>query len=135
REHSRETHQAVIGSVKTMIGHTKATAGAAGLMKAILALHHRVLPPHNNLTKPIEALSDPNTPLYVLGEAMPWLHTARHPRRAACSAFGFGGTNFHAVLEEHVREYRPWLRAPASRGWSAELLVWSGADTAALLSK
>jgi acyl transferase domain-containing protein/NAD(P)H-dependent flavin oxidoreductase YrpB (nitropropane dioxygenase family)/NAD(P)-dependent dehydrogenase (short-subunit alcohol dehydrogenase family) len=135
REHSHETHQAVIGSVKTMIGHTKATAGAAGLMKAILALHHRVLPPHNNLTKPIEALSDTNTPVYVLGDAMPWLHNARHPRRAACSAFGFGGTNFHAVLEEHVREYRPWLRPPASRGWSAELLVWSGADQTALLSK
>ena len=127
--------QAVIGSVKTMIGHTKATAGAAGFIKAVLALHHRVLPPHSNVSTPNAVLADPAAPLYLLDEAMPWLSPEREPRRAACSAFGFGGTNFHVVLEEYTEEYRGWLRPPASDAWGAELLVWSANDRATLLSR
>src|SRR5690606_20368676 len=46
------------------------------------------------------------------------------PRRAAVSAFGFGGTNFHAVLEEYAGEYRPWLEQGVSDAWSADLLLW-----------
>jgi acyl transferase domain-containing protein/NAD(P)H-dependent flavin oxidoreductase YrpB (nitropropane dioxygenase family)/NADP-dependent 3-hydroxy acid dehydrogenase YdfG len=128
-------HQAAIGSVKTMIGHTKATAGAAGLVKAVLALHHRVLPPHSNVTHPNSMLVDPAAPLYLLDEATPWISPGGQPRRAACSAFGFGGTNFHVVLEEYVAEYRDWLRPPASDTWGAELLLWGESDRPALVSR
>ena len=134
-EQSAAPRQAVIGSVKTIIGHTKATAGAAGFIKAVLALYHRVLPPHSNVTIPNAVLADPAAPLYLLDEAMPWLSPGDQPRRAACSAFGFGGTNFHVVLEEYSAEYRDWLRPPASEAWSAELLVWSDSDRAAMLSR
>lgn len=127
--------QAVIGSVKTMIGHTKATAGAAGLVKAMLALHHKVLPPHSNVGTPNRALADPTAPLYLLDDAAPWLAPAEHPRRAACSAFGFGGTNFHVVMEEYSAEYRDWLRPAAANAWSAELFVFSAADRADLLAR
>jgi len=127
--------QAVIGSVKTMIGHTKATAGAAGLVKAVLALHHRVLPPHSNVKTPNAVLADPKSPLYLLDEPMPWLANGTQPRRAACSAFGFGGTNFHVVLEEYSGEYREWLRPAASNAWTAELCVWSDTEAAGLLGR
>jgi acyl transferase domain-containing protein/NAD(P)H-dependent flavin oxidoreductase YrpB (nitropropane dioxygenase family) len=135
KEQNAAPRQAVIGSVKTMIGHTKATAGAAGLIKAVLALHHRVLPPHNNVSSPIAALADSSAPLYLVDEAMPWLPSGGQPRRAASSAFGFGGTNFHVVLEEYGAEYRDWLLPAASDSWSAELFLWNAADKAALLAR
>jgi acyl transferase domain-containing protein/NAD(P)-dependent dehydrogenase (short-subunit alcohol dehydrogenase family)/acyl carrier protein len=91
-----------LGSVKSQIGHTKAAAGAAGLIKAVLALHHKVLPPTIKVQQPIEPLANGQSPFYVNTEARPWLPAVHHPRRAAVSAFGFGGSNFHCVLEEHA---------------------------------
>lgn len=92
-----------IGSVKSMIGHCIPAAGAAGIIKAALALYHRTLPPtladgvRNGL--PID-----ETGLYLNTEARPWIAAPRvmggAPRRAAVNAFGFGGINAHAVLEE-----------------------------------
>ena len=111
-----------IGSVKSMIGHTKSTAGLAGLVKVAKALHHRVLPPTIGVTAPNAALRAPDCAFYVNTEARPWL-AGDEPRRAAVSAFGFGGTNFHAVLEEYA-DGTPG-RAGAVR-WPSELLVWSG---------
>ncbi len=89
-----------IGSVKSQIAHTKATAGAAGLIKVALALHHKVLPPIINLETPNPNLKVEETPLYLNSETRPWI-TDGTPRRAGVSAFGFGGTNFHFILEEH----------------------------------
>jgi acyl transferase domain-containing protein/acyl carrier protein/NADP-dependent 3-hydroxy acid dehydrogenase YdfG len=91
-----------VGSVKSQIGHTKAAAGAASLIKAALALHNKVLPPTIKVKHPVEPLRAADSPFYVSTEARPWLPRAEHPRRAALSAFGFGGSNFHAVLEEHA---------------------------------
>jgi acyl transferase domain-containing protein len=88
-----------LGSVKSQIGHTKAAAGAAGLIKAALGLYHKVLPPTLKVRQPLEALEPGRTPFYVNADKRPWL-PAGHPRRAAVSAFGFGGSNFHCVLEE-----------------------------------
>ncbi|MBY0230378.1 MAG: acyltransferase domain-containing protein, partial [Gemmataceae bacterium] len=90
-----------VGSVKSQIGHTKAAAGAAGLIKAALALHRKVLPPTIKVRKPVAELMQ--GPLYANTECRPWMPAA-HPRRAAVSAFGFGGSNFHAVLEEEGTE-------------------------------
>jgi acyl transferase domain-containing protein/NADP-dependent 3-hydroxy acid dehydrogenase YdfG len=89
-----------LGSVKSQVGHTKAAAGAAGLIKAALALHHKVLPPTLKVERPIERLGLEDSPFYLSDVARPWLRNPEHPRRAAVSAFGFGGSNFHCVLEE-----------------------------------
>ncbi len=89
-----------LGSIKSQIGHTKAAAGAAGLIKAVAALYHKVLPPTLKVRQPLEALEPSRSPFYVNTEKRPWLPSAAHPRRAVVSAFGFGGSNFHCVLEE-----------------------------------
>jgi acyl transferase domain-containing protein/NAD(P)-dependent dehydrogenase (short-subunit alcohol dehydrogenase family)/acyl carrier protein len=95
-----------LGSVKSQIGHTKAAAGVAGLIKAALALYNKVLPPTIKVTKPVDPLNAADSPFYVNLEARPWLPRREHPRRAGLSAFGFGGSNFHCVLEEHRLEKR-----------------------------
>ena len=95
-----------LGSIKSQIGHTKAAAGAAGLVKAALALHHKILPPTINVTRPNPHMEIEQTAFYVNTEARPWIRaTDAPPRRAGVSAFGFGGTNFHIVLEEYTREH------------------------------
>jgi acyl transferase domain-containing protein len=96
----RTDHWCALGSVKSQIGHTKAAAGIAGVIKAAAALHHKVLPPTIKVKQPIELLQSENCPFYVNAEPRPWMPSPRHPRRAAVSAFGFGGSNFHCVLEE-----------------------------------
>ncbi|MEK7390392.1 MAG: SDR family oxidoreductase [Elusimicrobiota bacterium] len=89
-----------LGSVKSMIGHTKAAAGSASLLKATMALRHKVLPPTLKVTQPHPVLASLKAPFYLNTDKRPWLSTSGHPRRAAVSALGFGGTNFHAILEE-----------------------------------
>jgi acyl transferase domain-containing protein len=92
-----------LGSVKSQIGHTKAAAGSAGMIKAILALHHKVLPATIHIDQPNTALEIENSPMYLNNETRPWM--AREdgvPRRAGISSFGFGGTNYHMVLEEYT---------------------------------
>ncbi len=89
-----------LGSVKSMIGHTKAAAGVAGLIKTALALRHKVLPPTIKVDRPAEAITPGKAPVYVNTESRPWLPREEHRRRAGLSAFGFGGSNFHCVLEE-----------------------------------
>ena len=98
---SREGSWCALGSVKSMIGHTKAAAGAAGLIKAVMALHHKVLPPTIKVETPNEAVTPGETPFYVNTEKRPWMPESGHPRRAGVSAFGFGGSNFHCVVEEY----------------------------------
>jgi acyl transferase domain-containing protein/NADP-dependent 3-hydroxy acid dehydrogenase YdfG len=89
-----------LGSVKSQVGHTKAAAGAAGMIKAALALHHKVLPPTIKVSRPIDPILRGDSPFYVSTSPRPWLPKPGHPRRAAVSAFGFGGSNFHCILEE-----------------------------------
>ncbi|HUO71709.1 MAG TPA: SDR family NAD(P)-dependent oxidoreductase [Solirubrobacteraceae bacterium] len=124
-EHGTDAQWCAVGSVKSMIGHTKATAGVAGLIKAALALYHRVLPPTIGVTEPNPKANFPESPFYVNSEARPWLSGgAEHPRRAGVSAFGFGGTDFHIVLEEYLGDYLG--REPTVVRWPGELLVWRG---------
>jgi len=96
----REGAWVALGSVKSMVGHTKAAAGAAAFIKAAMALRHKVLPPTLKVTEPLPILAGGTTPFYLSLEKRPWMASKDHPRRAACSALGFGGTNFHAILEE-----------------------------------
>ncbi|HIE93661.1 MAG TPA: beta-ketoacyl synthase, partial [Acidobacteria bacterium] len=82
-----------LGSVKSQIGHTKAAAGAAGLIKAALALHHKVLPATIKISEPNPRLEIDDSPFYLNTETRPWLGAHGHPRRSSVSAFGFGGSN------------------------------------------
>jgi enediyne polyketide synthase len=88
---------AAIGSIKGMIGHTKAAAGVAGLIKAALAVHHQVLPPTTGCFDPHPVLSEEAAGLRVLRKAEPWPDEANF--RAGVTAMGFGGINTHIVLE------------------------------------
>ncbi len=106
REASEKGTWCALGSVKSMIGHTKAAAGAAGLIKAAMALHHKILPPTIKVESPNEAVAPGETPFYVNTEKRPWLPPSGHPRRAGISAFGFGGSNFHCVVEEYESPVR-----------------------------
>ena len=92
-----------LGSVKSSIGHCLPAAGSAGLIKAALALHTKILPPTINCENPNPSLGLEHSPFYLNTEARPWIHGGAAPRRAGVNAFGFGGINAHAVLEE----YRP----------------------------
>ncbi|MFK7892558.1 MAG: SDR family NAD(P)-dependent oxidoreductase [Granulosicoccus sp.] len=89
-----------LGSVKANIGHTEAAAGVAGVIKACLSLHHKIIPPLANLEEP-----NPDIPFEELG-----LHLPREPEalvctngiaRAAVNSFGYGGTNAHAIIERY----------------------------------
>ena len=91
--------RSVLGSVKSMIGHAMPAAGAAGLIKTILAVHHGVLPPT------LHAADDPHADLdetrfRLLAGSEPWV-TEPGPRRAGVNAFGFGGINAHVIIEQH----------------------------------
>ncbi|HKN20099.1 MAG TPA: beta-ketoacyl synthase N-terminal-like domain-containing protein, partial [Terracidiphilus sp.] len=91
-----------LGSVKSNFGHLKGAAGAAGILKATLALHDKVLPPSLHCEHPSPEIDFAHSPLYVNTELKPWTVPADSVRRVGVSAFGFGGTNFHAVLEEYI---------------------------------
>lgn len=101
-----------MGSVKSMIGHCIPAAGIASLIKTSLALHHKILPP-TICGEVSTEIGIEDTPFYVNTEARPWVHGGDLPRRAGINAFGFGGINTHAILEEY-RE--PMAIPPANIG-------------------
>ena len=114
----------VLGSVKSQIGHTKCAAGLAGLIKVAKAIHHGVLPPTINLVEPNPYYDAGSSPFRFQDRARPW---ADDTRRAGVSAFGFGGTNFHAVVSSYDAGDRP---AHGVDHWPAELFLVRGADRA-----
>ncbi len=120
-----------LGSVKSQVGHTKAAAGAAGIFKAVMALHHKVLPPTIKVDRPNPDLDLERSPFYVNTRPRPWVRGTDHPRRASVSSFGFGGTNFHVALEEYTGAERP------ARRWTApaELILIGAEDASALDSR
>ncbi|WP_055106381.1 type I polyketide synthase [Paenibacillus ihumii] len=88
-----------IGSVKTNIGHLDSAAGIAGLIKTVLCLQNKMLPPSLHYTEPNPKIDFANSPFYVNDRLREW-DTDGRPRRAGVSSFGMGGTNAHVVLEE-----------------------------------
>ncbi|MGB6010146.1 MAG: beta-ketoacyl synthase N-terminal-like domain-containing protein, partial [Desulfobacterales bacterium] len=93
--------QCAIGSVKSMIGHLLTGAGAASMIKTLLALKHKVLPPSLNFNRAPAKSPLHNSPFRVQTDADPWpRRDTDTPRRAAVSAFGFGGINSHLLFEE-----------------------------------
>ncbi|MGH3842670.1 MAG: beta-ketoacyl synthase N-terminal-like domain-containing protein [Pseudonocardiaceae bacterium] len=105
------TERAVIGSVKSMIGHTMSTGGVAGLIKAALAVHRGVLLPTLGCEDPHPALG--RTRFRVIGSAEPWQRSSdQRVRRAAVNSFGFGGINAHIVLDQPAAVDAPPRRRP-----------------------
>ena len=90
-----------IGSVKTNIGHLDTAAGIASLIKAVLALKHKQIPPSLNFEQPNPQIDFDNSPFYVNKSLSAW-ETDKLPRRAGVSSFGMGGTNAHVILEENL---------------------------------
>ena len=88
-----------IGSLKTNLGHLDTAAGVAGLIKTVLALQHKMLPPSLHFETPNPKIDFANSPFYVNTTLTEW-KTDNIPRRAGVSSFGMGGTNAHVILEE-----------------------------------
>ncbi|BBY59783.1 type I polyketide synthase [Mycolicibacterium sarraceniae] len=117
-----------LGSVKSQIGHTKAAAGAAGLIKAVLALQHSTLPGTLKVDRPNPSMGIEESPFYVNAQTRPWVRKSDQPRRASVSSFGFGGSNFHVTLEEYQGEHR----AKRLRALPSELVALSAPSEAEL---
>ncbi|WP_338894780.1 beta-ketoacyl synthase N-terminal-like domain-containing protein [Streptomyces sp. TG1A-60] len=99
RGHTGRAQFCAIGSLKSNIGHLEPAAGLAGLVKALLAMEHGVIPPTLHVTRPNDHIRFEETPFYLADRARPWPRGG-HPRRAAISAFGMGGVNAHVIVEE-----------------------------------
>ena len=125
RATTRQKNFCALGSVKSNIGHLDAAAGVAGLIKTVLALQHKQLPPSLHFEQPNPKIDFASSPFYVNATLSEWA-AAGTPRRAGVSSFGIGGTNAHAVLEEAPAP----PAADASRPW--QLLLLSAKTGAAL---
>ncbi|HZD07199.1 MAG TPA: type I polyketide synthase, partial [Candidatus Limnocylindrales bacterium] len=113
-----------LGSAKTNIGHLDTAAGAAGLIKTVLALQHKKIPASLNFDKPNPKIDFDNSPFFVNTALRDW--TGPKPLRAGVSSFGVGGTNAHVVLEEAPEPQ------PAKQGRAIQLLVLSARTANAL---
>ncbi|MDF5721309.1 MAG: beta-ketoacyl synthase N-terminal-like domain-containing protein [Rhizonema sp. PD37] len=114
-----------IGSVKTNVGHLDAAAGIAGLIKTILALKHKQIPPSLHFEEPNPQIDFANSPFYVNNTLVEWT-TGKVPRRAGITSLGFGGTNAHVILEE-----APLIEA-SNPGQTHKLLMLSAKTSSAL---
>ncbi|MGQ4429249.1 MULTISPECIES: SDR family NAD(P)-dependent oxidoreductase [unclassified Streptomyces] len=126
-ESGAETGSCALGSVKSQIGHTKCAAGLAGLIKTVLSLYTGVKPPTLHMRQPNPAWQEDSSPFVFHARPRPWAAPAEE-RVAGLSAFGFGGTNFHAVIGAYGDAVPP---AQGLDAWPAELFTFRGADRAA----
>ena len=137
READPSAPPAAVGSIKANIGHTKAAAGVAGLIKATLAVHSQVRPPNSGCEEPHAELQGGGASLRVLDRGEPW--PPDEPLRAAVSAMGFGGINIHVVLEGAAAVRRRSLAAREREllaSWQdAELLLLAAPDAPALAAR
>ena len=125
RASTDRTGYCAVGSVKPNIGHLDAAAGVSSLIKTVLALEHRQIPPTINYEHPNPKIDFENSPFFVNTVLRPWPANGS-PRRAAVSSFGFGGTNAHIIVEE-----APTLE-PSGPSRSQQLLLLSAKTGAAL---
>ena len=119
-----------LASAKTNFGHTQSAAGVLGLMKAVLALQHGVIPPNLHFTRLPDELARIDTKLFVPHELSPWTTNGGRPRRAAVSSYGLSGTNVHGVLEEAPAQALP-AAAPESESAQAPPLLFALSSTSA----
>jgi acyl transferase domain-containing protein len=124
RTFTQEKGYCAIGSVKPNIGHLDAAAGVAGLIKATLALEHKMIPPSLHFEEPNPEIDFANSPFYVITELSPW-EEGPNPRLAAVNGLGGGGTNAHIILEE-----APAFESSEKPGASHLLLISSKTSSA-----
>ncbi|GAC13699.1 hybrid non-ribosomal peptide synthetase/type I polyketide synthase [Aliiglaciecola lipolytica] len=117
-----------VGSVKTNIGHLDAGAGVAGLIKTVLALKHKTLPPSLNFKRPNPIIQFEKTPFYVNDKCQPW-QVDDFPRRGAVSSFGIGGTNAHIIVEETPDDL---IHEQTSNDQKSYLIGWSAQSKSSL---
>ncbi len=125
RQYTAKTGFCALGSIKTNIGHLDPAAGVAGLIKTVLALQHRQIPPSLHFERPNPEIDFENSPFYVNARLSDW-NTNGTPRRAGVSSLGVGGTNAHVIVEEPP----PQESAAPSRPW--QLLALSAKSAVAL---
>jgi len=129
-----------LGSIKANIGHTMSAAGMAGFIKAVLALHHKLIFPQPNCEKPGHHLNSAASPFRLSSQLLEWKPNPLHPRRAAVNAFGFGGTNAHFLLEEAPAHTAPPSPSPTEYTLHSgeekgdEALLMASAPSPALLA-
>ncbi|HEY3572045.1 MAG TPA: type I polyketide synthase, partial [Thermoanaerobaculia bacterium] len=115
-----------LGSVKTNVGHLRSAAGSASLIKTVLTLKHRQIPPSLHFQRPNPQIDFAGSPFYVNTRLAEWRPEGGHPLRAAVSSFGVGGTNAHLILEEAPEPEpsgpsRPWQLLPLSANTATAL--------------
>ena len=125
RSFTSRSDYCALGSVKTNIGHLDAAAGAAGLIKTVLALENRMLPPSLHFTEPNPEIAFAGSPFYVNAKLTDW-QAGPTLRRAGVSSFGIGGTNAHVILEEAP----PLAPLAPAKPW--QLMLFSARTPAAL---
>ncbi len=129
--------RAAVGSIKANIGHTKAAAGVAGLIKAAMAVHQQVLPPATGIRRPRPELEGDDATLRVLDAPEPWPSPA--PPRAGVNSFGFGGINVHVTLEgqsaRRASGLSPRERVLASTAQDAELFLFAASTAPDLIAR
>jgi polyketide synthase 5 len=119
-----------LASAKTNFGHTQSAAGVLGLMKAVLALQHGLVPPNLHFTRLPDELTRIDTKLFVPQELSTWTSNGGQPRRAAVSSYGLSGTNVHGVLEQAPAEApRSQAAAPESESAQAAPLLFALSST------
>ncbi|MDP4536966.1 SDR family NAD(P)-dependent oxidoreductase [Alkalimonas collagenimarina] len=133
-QHSTDTQYCAIGSAKSNIGHLEAAAGIAGIIKVLLSMRAGVLPGLANFKSLNPRITLDDSPFYVLQNTQPWQQRTDSqgyllPRRAGVSAFGFGGTNGHIVLEEAPARAQP---SPQEAAQSPHIFVFSAKAEASL---
>ncbi|KAK8064341.1 beta-ketoacyl synthase domain-containing protein [Apiospora phragmitis] len=123
----------LVGSIKTVVGHTEGTAGIAGILKASLALQNSIIPPNLLFKKLNRAIEPFYHGLQIPTSAMPWPSTSSHsPRRVSVNSFGFGGTNAHAILESYVPHDKNTLQVKTTIEPVTLPFVFSAASEASL---
>ncbi len=107
---SRQSKEKIaVGSVKSQIGHLKSAAGIASIIKTTLAIQNKIIPPSVNFENPNPKVNWTNLPFYVNTEAKKWSINSINRRIAGVSAFGFGGTNYHVIMEEYAPETAQYI--------------------------
>ncbi|UAW64836.1 SDR family NAD(P)-dependent oxidoreductase [Mycoavidus sp. HKI] len=143
RSYTAKQDYCALGSVKSNLGHLLAAAGVAGVIKVLLALRHRVLPPTINFSTLNERIAVAGSPFYINTNLKPWTVAGDQRRRAAVSSFGFSGTNAHLVLEDYPSSVdMRWAENPQQvlivlsaktaerlQAYAAKMKMWADGET------
>nr|MBL0715096.1 acyltransferase domain-containing protein [Desulfobacterales bacterium] len=122
-------HPVGVSSIKSQIGHLLGGAGYAGLIKTVLAIQHRTLPPNGRFEKAAAVHGFEDSPLYVIEDAREWETAEGKARMAAVSSYGFGGINYHGIISEYTPSYQTLPRkifADPAYDFNADRIVFAG---------